>query len=147
MALFKRSQKKTEAAEEKKEVKKAPAPEEKAVKPVSPGRGKAPAKTPAGTSARIPDDLSRILLRPRITEKATIANEKRAYVFEVDPRATKKTVKEAVQKFYKVTPVKVNIVKIPAKKRVSQMRRVRGMKSGGKKAYVYLKAGDSISFI
>ena len=139
MALFKRSQKKTEAAEEKKEVKKAPAPEEKAVKPVSPGRGKAPAKTPAGTSARIPDDLSRILLRPRITEKATIANEKRAYVFEVDPRATKKTVKEA--------PVKVNIVKIPAKKRVSQMRRVRGMKSGGKKAYVYLKAGDSISFI
>ena len=139
MALFKRTKKEEEKTTESK-VSTAQVVEKKEAKKTAP-------KTPVATEGRIPDDLSRVLFRPRITEKATIANEGRVYVFEVMPRATKKEVSEAVTKFFKVTPVKVNMVKIPAKKRVSQMRRVRGVKSGGKKAYVYLKEGDSISLI
>lgn len=92
-------------------------------------------------------DLSGILLRPRITEKATIAAEQGVYVFEVSPRATKHSVKRAVKKIYKVNPVRVNIVKIPSKKRVSERTRIVGVKSGGKKAYVFLKKGERIEFV
>lgn len=93
------------------------------------------------------NNLSGNLLRPRITEKASLAMERKVYVFDILPRATKKDVIESVKKFYKVTPAKVNIVKIPSKKRESQMRRTRGVKAGGKKAYVYLKEGDSMDVI
>ena len=61
------------------------------------------------------------------------------------PRATKKMVKEAVQKFYKGTTVKRNIGKIPAKKRVSQMRGVSGVKSGGKKHMYFLKRETALA--
>ena len=92
-------------------------------------------------------DLSGILLRPRITEKATIVAESGVYVFEVSKRATKHTIKQAVKKIYKVDAVRVNIVKIPSKKRVSGRTRIVGVKSSGKKAYVYLKNGDRIEFV
>ncbi|MCH8049816.1 50S ribosomal protein L23 [Patescibacteria group bacterium] len=92
-------------------------------------------------------DLSGILLRPRITEKATIVAESGVYVFEVSKRATKHTIKQAVKKIYKVDAVRVNIVKIPSKKRVSGRTRIVGVKSSGKKAYVYLKKGDRIEFV
>ena len=92
-------------------------------------------------------DLSGILLRPRITEKATIVAESGVYVFEVSKRATKHTIKQAVKKIYKVDAVRVNIVKIPSKKRVSGRTRIVGVKASGKKAYVYLKKGDRIEFV
>ena len=92
-------------------------------------------------------NLSGILLRPRITEKATFSAEKGVYVFEVSGRSTKKTITEAIKRFYKVTPAKVNIVKIPAKVRISKWRKARGVKPGGKKAYVHLKEGDRIEIV
>ena len=92
-------------------------------------------------------DLSGILLRPRITEKATIVAESGVYVFEVSKRATKHTIKQAVKKIYNVDAARVNIVKIPSKKRVSGRTRIVGVKASGKKAYVYLKKGDRIEFV
>lgn len=38
------------------------------------------------------------LLRPRITEKATVQNEKNAYVFEIDAKANKTDVANAILK-------------------------------------------------
>lgn len=58
---------------------------------------------------------ARVLLRPRITEKATDQSAKNAYVFEVDPRSNKKEIAQAVKEFYKVTPVAVHTIRIPAK--------------------------------
>lgn len=92
-------------------------------------------------------DIASVLRRPRITEKATFQTEDGVYVFEVSPRATKTDIKEAVKHFYKVTPVKVNVTKIPAKQIFSRARRQKGVKGGGKKAYVYLKKGDKIEII
>lgn len=93
-------------------------------------------------------DYTHVLLRPRITEKATFANEKGAYVFEVDVRATKSDVMKAMQEFYKVKPAKVNMVKIPGKRVASKkLRGVFGQKPAGKKAYVYLKEGDTIAIV
>jgi len=86
--------------------------------------------------------FANILLRPRITEKATFVSGANVHTFEVDSKATKKQIVEAVRAFYKVLPVKVNIVKNPAKNVFIRGRK--GIKAGVKKVYVYLKKGDKI---
>jgi len=83
-----------------------------------------------------------IILRPRITEKASFVTEANIHTFEVAKEATKKQIIEAIKIFYKVSPLKVNIVKNPAKKVF--VRGKKGIKAGVKKAYVYLKKGDKI---
>ena len=86
---------------------------------------------------------SNTLLRPRITEKATYLSEKNVYAFEVSDKATKSQVSEAVRAYFEVTPIKVTIVRNPAKKVI--VRGKYGIKPGVKKAYVYLKEGDKIN--
>lgn len=87
-----------------------------------------------------------VLTRPRITEKASISSSKNAYVFDVLPRANKKEVAVAIFKKYGFKPVKVNITTVKEKKILSR-RGTSGIKSGGKKAVVYLKSGDKIETI
>ena len=89
--------------------------------------------------------FSSVLLRPRITEKASMLAEKNTYVFEVHPKANKKEVAAAIMNAYKVTPARVHIVNLPAKKVFSRGKK--GMQSGLKKAIVYLKHGDKIEFV
>ncbi|MBL7045613.1 MAG: 50S ribosomal protein L23 [Parcubacteria group bacterium] len=100
-------------------------------------------------SAGLGKDLARVLLQPRITEKATLSQSTgNVYVFNVDKRANKHDVADAVEHLFKVVPLKVNITKVPSKKVAVRSRRGKsGVKSGGKKAYVYLKKGDSISIV
>lgn len=90
-------------------------------------------------------DLSHIIVRPRITEKASFQSEKNIYSFEVSERATKHTVAAAVKELYNVDAVKVNIVSIPPKEVF--IRGKWGVKKGGKKAYVFLKKGETIEFV
>lgn len=85
------------------------------------------------------------LIRPHITERATALATQNAYVFIVEPKATKREVIAAVRVIYNVLPLKVNTVSIPPKRRVGR-RGIRGVKSGYKKAIVYLKTGETISF-
>ena len=92
-------------------------------------------------------NLAAVLVRPLITEKAVMQNDKRVYTFMVAKSATKYSVSDAVTALYKVTPVKVNIVN---KKPSSEMSGSRGRAvavAGYKKAYVYLKKGDTISLV
>ena len=93
------------------------------------------------------NSLEKVLLRPRITEKATDVTANSTYVFEVAIDAKKKDVENAVKKYYKVTPRKINLVNIPAKKRVNRRTRKVGLSARGKKAYVFLKKGDTIEFV
>ncbi len=87
-----------------------------------------------------------VLLRPRITEKAAIgADKSNVYVFEVASSATKKSISASVFAVYGKKPVKVHVAAIPSKQVF--VRGKRGVKSGGKKAYVYLKKGDKIELI
>ena len=90
-------------------------------------------------------NLASILIRPRITEKATLVSESSVYVFEVAPKASKGEIEKAFVEKYKVTPVKVTTVTVPAKKVV--VRGKRGIKAGFKKAYVYLKKGEKIEIM
>lgn len=91
-------------------------------------------------------DLTGVIIRPRITEKASIlVEEGNVYTFDVLPGSTKSEVAKAVENHYKVRPMKVNITDIKAK-RVFR-RGKRGTKAGGRKAMVYLKKGDKIEFV
>lgn len=96
------------------------------------------------TSAR---NLSAVLLSPRVTEKAMRQGEKNVYTFEVARSADKRAVAAAVQQFFGVTPVKINIVNKTPRQYKSRARGRMALAHGMKKAYVYLKEGDSISLI
>jgi large subunit ribosomal protein L23 len=111
----------------------------KSVKSASP-------KAVATTSKTSATNLASVLIRPRITEKATILSEKdNVYTFDVDPRTTKQEVAKAILNHYKVKPIKVNISDIKRKRVIRRGKK--GIKAGGKKAMVYLKKGDKIEFV
>ena len=87
-------------------------------------------------------DLNSVLMRPNVTEKATVKAESSVYTFVVDPKAHKALIEKAFVERYKVSPLKIRTVTIPAK-RVFVRGKV-GSKSGYKKAYIYLKKGTRI---
>ncbi len=89
--------------------------------------------------------LAHILRHPHITEKASIYAEKGAYVFNVSPRATKHDIEKAVFTVYNVKPRMVRVVTIHSKAKRSAKTGKIGKKGGGKKAYVYLKKGETIT--
>ena|SRR5258708_3307412 len=86
-----------------------------------------------------------VIVRPRITEKASIKTDGNIYTFEVAPGANKISVARAIKELYKVTPIRVNILNIP--KKSVFVRGKAGTKGGGRKAYVYLKKGETIEFV
>jgi ribosomal protein L23 len=81
-----------------------------------------------------------------IGEKASESASKNCYVFDIHLDATKRDVVSAIRSAYKVTPVRVNVTYIRAKNVVTR-RGQRGVKQGGKKAYVYLKKDDTITLM
>jgi large subunit ribosomal protein L23 len=82
------------------------------------------------------------ILRPIITEKATILSEQNKTVFKVHKRANKKNIKKNIEKLFKVNVIKVNIINLKTKIKLKQGRISK--KSGYKKAIVTLKKGQSI---
>ena len=87
----------------------------------------------------------KIIKNPRITEKASFHAEQNVYTFDVTENANKTEIKKAIFSLYKVHPVKVNILRVQDKQVMSRGKK--GVKSGGKKALVYLKKEDKIEFI
>mgnify|MGYP001608921695 CR=1 FL=1 len=58
-----------------------------------------------------------IIIRPRITEKSGMMNEKlNLYTFEVAKNATKPAISKAIKALYKVTALKVRTINLPRKK-------------------------------
>ncbi len=87
-----------------------------------------------------------VLKRPLNTEKSNILKDAfRKYAFEVDPRANKIQIKEAVEKaFPQVTVISVNVMKMPRKSRRSLRRRQTRWTSVWKKAIVTIPANQRI---
>ena len=83
-----------------------------------------------------------VILRPLITEKATILASEGKYAFEVDRRANKNQVRVVVQTVFDVTVVKVNTMNVRGKTRRVGNRTIR--KGDWKKAIVTLAEGDTI---
>jgi large subunit ribosomal protein L23 len=83
-----------------------------------------------------------LIKKPIITEKATMASENGAVVFQVAMDATKPAIKEAVEAVFGVKVKAVNTV--VSKGKVKKFRGRPGERSDKKKAYVTLEQGSTI---
>jgi large subunit ribosomal protein L23 len=83
-----------------------------------------------------------VLKKPLITEKSTSLLQENKYTFEVDPRANKTEIKQAVQSIFKVKVEKVNTMRVKGK--TKRVRNIPGKTPDRKKAIVTLRKGDKI---
>lgn len=83
------------------------------------------------------------IIRPIVTEKATLLMEQNKYVFDVVPKATKPEIKKAIETLFDVKVTQVNTAHRPTKKR--RVGKFVGYKTHYKRAIVTLQEGDSIA--
>ena len=83
-----------------------------------------------------------VLLRPIITEKTTVLTGLDKYVFEVDLRANKNQIKEAIELAFNVRVTEVNTMKMKGK--AKRFGRKVTKRPDWKKAIVTLVSGDKI---
>ena len=83
-----------------------------------------------------------VIRKPIITEKATMASESGAVVFEVAMDAAKPQIKEAVEALFGVKVKSVNTA--ITKGKVKRFRGQLGKRNSVKKAYVTLEEGNTI---
>lgn len=87
-------------------------------------------------------DARNVIIRPIVSEKSYTLMEMNKYTFEVDKRATKPHIAQAVQEIFGVTVRDVNTINVPGKPR--RLRYSKGLTRTWKKAIVTLKDGDKI---
>ena len=83
-----------------------------------------------------------VIVKPVVTEKATLASEANAVVFQVRMDANKPQIKEAVESLFGVKVKAVNTT--ITKGKVKRFRGRPGVRSDVKKAYVTLEEGNTI---
>ena len=82
------------------------------------------------------------ILSPIVTEKSTNLSEQNKIVFKVPLKANKKNLKTSLEKIFKVSVTKVNIVN--KKNRIKTTRGKKIKIKGYKKAIITLKKGQNI---
>lgn len=87
-------------------------------------------------------DAYRVLKKPLVTEKSTSLLQDNKYTFEVDLKANKTEIKNAVESLFKVKVEKVNTMHVKGK--LKRVRQIQGRTPDRKKAIVTLKQGDKI---
>lgn len=90
---------------------------------------------------------TQVLIKPLLTEKANIQQEKlNRFAFKVNRKANKLEIKKAVEEFYGVNVAEVNTVVVPGKNKAKYTKSgyLKGVKPGYKKAYVTLVDGEKI---
>jgi len=92
-----------------------------------------------------------VLKRPLLTEKTTYLRDLNQYAFEVDLRANKEQIKEAVETLFKVDVVAVRVIVNPAKRgrflrsrQIGKKARQSVRRPGWKKAVVKLAPGQRL---
>lgn len=88
------------------------------------------------------EKIFKILLAPRITEKATRLKEYGQYVFKVCSCATKTEIAEAIKTLFNVEIKSVRVCNVKGKTR--SFGRIQGKRKDWKKAYITLKEGFAI---
>lgn len=90
-------------------------------------------------------DLYQVVKRPVVTEKSNKQKElSNQIAFEVDRRANKIEIKQAIERLFNVKVLKVNTLRVEGKEK--RMGRTKGRTRQWKKAIVTLRAGDHIEF-
>ena len=82
------------------------------------------------------------ILSPIVTEKSTNLSEQNKIVFKIPTKANKKTVKNNIEKIFKVNVTKINIINKQNRTKLTRGRKIKV--SGYKKAIITLKKGQSI---
>ena len=82
------------------------------------------------------------ILNPLVTEKSTNLSEMNKVVFKVNISADKRSVKNSIEKIFKVNVVKINIINKQNRLKIVKGRKVKVQ--GYKKAIVTLKKGQNI---
>lgn len=91
------------------------------------------------------NDVKNVIVKPVLTEKATMEMEKNnRYAFIVQPSANKNQIKMAVEKFFNVKVEKISTTTCAGKTKKSG--RTTKKLTGVKKAYVQIKNGQKIEF-
>lgn len=90
-----------------------------------------------------PRELADSVLRPIVTEKATLLLEQNKYVFDVVLKTSKPQIKAAIESLFDVKVTAVNTIRPPRKKR--RVGKFVGYKPQYKRAIVTLAEGDSIT--
>lgn len=86
-----------------------------------------------------------VLNKPLLTEKSNLIKEElNQIVFEVNKKANKIEIKEAVEKLFKVNVIKVHTINMRGKRK--RLGRSQGKRPNWKKAIVTLKEGDQVDF-
>jgi large subunit ribosomal protein L23 len=86
-----------------------------------------------------------VLRRPIVTEKSNWQSDSlHRYTFEVDARANKQQVKDAVEQAFNVQVLAVNIISMRGKRR--RWGRIEGRTREWKKAIVTVAPGQTIQF-
>lgn len=90
-------------------------------------------------------DVYQVLKRPLITEKGTRQKEQsNQMIFEVDRRANKVMVRNAVESIFRVKVLSVKLMSVKGKER--RVGRNMGRRPDWKKAIVRLGSGENIEF-
>ena len=88
-------------------------------------------------------DMYYIIKRALLTEKSAAAkDENNKYVFEVDPRANKIEITNAVERLFKVKVIDVHVMNMRGKKK--RIGKIVGQKKDWKKAVITLAPGNRI---
>ena len=82
------------------------------------------------------------ILSPVVTEKSTNLSEQNKIIFKVPSRSNKKNLKKNIEKIFKITVVKINIINKKSRKKITRGKKVKI--AGYKKAIITLKKGQSI---
>jgi large subunit ribosomal protein L23 len=91
-------------------------------------------------------DVYQVIKRPLVTEKGTKQKEQaNQLAFEVDRRANKIVVRNAIETIFKVKVVSVRVMNVRGKER--RVGRNVGRKADWKKAIVRLAPGENIEFL
>lgn len=89
--------------------------------------------------------IYKVLRAPLVTEKSTVlADASNQVVFRVDPSATKREIKAAIEQLFEVQVEAVRVVNTKGK--VRRTRTGAGRCADKRKAYVRLGAGQDIDF-
>ena len=83
-----------------------------------------------------------VIRKPIVTEKATMASEAGAVVFEVSMDSNKPLIKEAVEALFNVKVKAVNTIVVKGK--TKRFKGQLGRRKNTKKAYVMLEEGNTI---
>ena len=84
----------------------------------------------------------KIIVKPIVTEKSSFGSEYNQVTFKVDNNSTKKEIKVAIEKIFKVKVKKVNTSNVKGK--LKSFRGSLGRRSNYKKAFVTLEEGQTI---